>query len=178
MIKPDQVIDYIARHFHQAEPNTNATSLLQHIKGAAAYQALNRLVGLAVPFATRNHFKVEKLSKGYLRASIQLKGNRNHMGTLYAGAQFLLAEIPGGVLTISELGSNYVPILKELTMTYLKPAKSDVSVEFTLSPGEIDQIASAAAKHGKTEFTLHGKLLDNKGQCVAQSKALYQVRKK
>ena len=55
---------------------------------------------MAIPFAGRAGFVVEVIGEGYLRARIPLKGNRNHMGSMYAGALFTLAEIPGGVMTI------------------------------------------------------------------------------
>ncbi len=89
---------------------------------------------MAIPFAPRNHFSVEELRPGYVKARVRLKGNKNHFGNLYAGAYFLVAEIPGGVLTLFDLGPAYTPILKEMTLEFLQPANSDVTVEFELPP--------------------------------------------
>lgn len=143
----------------------------------SALLAINKILGLAIPFATRNHFEVIELGNGYLKAKMPIKGNRNHIGTMYAGALFTVAELPGGILSIFNFDSNYYPILKELKMTYLKVAKSDVTVEFLLSEDEIARIEKESSATGKSPFTLRGKLIDADGVVVAESEAHYQVRK-
>lgn len=172
----DTLSDQLVRLLRQTDAANN--NLAIRLTRAGTYRLINQVVGLAIPFARRNHFKVDQLGSGYLRASISLKGNRNHIGTLYAGAQFLLAEIPGGVLTITEFGSDYYPVLKELTMTYLKPAKSDISVEFSLPAEQIAALREQAKNEGKAEFTMTGELKDKRGEIVARSLAHYQIRKK
>lgn len=142
-----------------------------------ALLAVNQLVGTAIPFASRNRFEVVEFRDGYLKGKIPLKSNKNHIGTMYAGALFTLAELPGGILSIFNFDSNYYPILKELKMTYLKVAKSDVTVEFSLSKSEISRIEKEASENGKSPFTLYGKLKDTEGNIVAESEAHYQVRK-
>ena len=52
-----------------------------------------------------------------------LKPNKNHIGTMYAGALFTLAEMPGGVLFLSSFDNKaFFPIVKELTMKFVKQA--------------------------------------------------------
>lgn len=142
-----------------------------------ALLSVNKLVGVAIPFAARNHFEVTELGNGYLKCRIPLKGNKNHIGTMYAGALFTLAELPGGILSIFNFDSSYYPILKELKMTYLKVAKTDVTVEFSLSKSEITRLEKEAQEKGKSPFILYGKLKDTEGNIVAESEAHYQVRK-
>ncbi|PAV26408.1 uncharacterized protein DUF4442 [Tamilnaduibacter salinus] len=139
---------------------------------------VNRMVGAAIPFAPRNRFSVEAVRSGYVRARIALKGNRNHFGSLYAGAAFLVAEIPGGVLTLFDMGPDYTPILKEMTMEYLAPADSDVTIELTMPASVRDSIQRKADETGRASFTLEGELKDESGQIVARSTAHYRVRKK
>ena len=129
-------------------------------------------------FAPRNNFSVEEVRPGYVRAKIRLKGNKNHFGSLYAGAYFLVAEIPGGVLTLFDLGPSYTPILKEMTLQFLQPANSDVTVEFTLDPETVAAILADADETGRAKFSLEGKLVDEEGNHVATSIAHYRVRKK
>ena len=138
---------------------------------------INKMIGIAIPFATRNHFEVVELGNGYLKGKIPLKGNKNHIGTMYAGALFTLAELPGGILSIFNFDSNYYPILKDLKMSYLKVAKTDVTVEFSLSETEIARIEKESSEKGKCPFVLHGQLKDASGAVVAESEAHYQVRK-
>jgi len=142
-----------------------------------ALKAINTLIGQAIPFASRNRFSVTQLGNGSVTANIPLKGNKNHIGTMYAGALFTVAELPGGILSIFNFSAEYYPILKELKMTYLKVAKTDVIVEFSLSSEEIKRIEQEASQKGKSDFTLHGELKDTQGNIVAKSEAHYQVRK-
>lgn len=174
----DRVTQVGAQFFNTLTDGDNGPFPIGQVKRTSAYWMLNRLVGAAVPFAMRNGFRVEALERGYVRASIPLKGNRNHLGTLYAGAMFLLAEIPGGVLTIFDLGSEYVPVLKELTMRYEKLAKTDLSVEFRLSEEERERIIRAVDSEGKARFSLEGELKDKHGEVVARSTAHYQMRRR
>ena len=174
----DRVTQVGAHFFNTLTDTDDGPFPIAQVKRTGAYWMLNRLVGAAVPFAMRNGFRVEALEKGYVRASIPLKGNRNHLGTLYAGAMFVLAEIPGGVMTLFDLGSDYIPILKELTMRYEKLAKTDLSVEFRLSPEERERIISTVNSDGKADFSLEGELKDQKGEVVARSTAHYQVRRR
>jgi acyl-coenzyme A thioesterase PaaI-like protein len=148
------------------------------LKKTSGYAAVNRIIGLAIPFAPRNGFCVEELQPGYVRARIKLKGNKNHFGSLYAGAYFLVAEIPGGVLTLFDLGPAYTPILKEMTLQFLQPANSDVTVEFSLSSEQVAAILADADETGRAKFTLEGLLHDQEGNHVATSIAHYRVRKK
>lgn len=139
---------------------------------------VNRMVGSAIPFAPRNRFSVEAVSSGYVRARIALKGNRNHFGSLYAGASFLVAEIPGGVLTLFDMGPDYTPILKEMTMEFLEPANSDVTIELSMPASERNRVQKQADDTGRASFTLIGELKDESGAIVARSTAHYRVRKK
>ena len=156
----------------------NDTSLVSSLKRQAGFGLINRLVGRAIPMANRSNFQVVGVGPGYLKAKIPLRDNRNHIGTLYAGAMFLVAEVPGGVLALLEFGTEYVPILKEMTISYLKPAQSDVTVEFRLSQEELARLKSDADSRGKADFTQQGELRDQQGELVARATGLYQLRKK
>ena len=153
-------------------------SLIWRLQRSFIFTLMNKLIGMSIPFVRRNHFRVVELRTGYLKAEIPLRGNKNHVGTMYAGAMFLLAEVPGGVVSLFEFGSGYFPILKELSMRYLLPATSDLTIEVSLTQAELNAIKQAADEKGKSDFTLTLDLKDVKGQVVAQSVALYQLRVK
>ncbi len=174
----DRLSSATASFFQNLSSEDRGPAPVAQVKRTGAYWMLNRLVGVAVPFAVRNGFRVEAMEKGYIRASIPLKGNRNHLGTLYAGAMFVLAEIPGGVLTLFDLGTEYVPVLTELTMRYEKLARTDLTVEFRMTDEERDRITAEVEREGKSLFTLEGELRDKNGEVVARSIAHYQVRRK
>jgi len=153
-------------------------SLMQRWRRGFFYVALNRVIGFAIPFVTRNRFRVVEIRPGYLKATIPLRGNRNHISTMYAGAMFLLAEIPGGVMALFDFGSGYYPVLKELTMTYLQLAKTDLTVEFSLTPKQRETIRRQADQDGKCDFSLSANLIDTSGNVVAKSMGHYQLRRR
>src|SRR5262252_7609707 len=72
---------------------------------------------------------------------------------------------------------NISPIVKALNMDFLKPAKSDVTVEISMTTEQIAGIQAEAYSNGKAEFVLKGELKDSTGVVVAESHGVYQIRK-
>lgn len=174
----DSLIGATGQWVSSSDPKARITQPLAWLRKTSGYAAVNRIVGLSIPFAPRNGFSVEEVRPGFVRAKIRLKGNKNHFGSLYAGAYFLVAEIPGGVLTLFDLGPAYTPILKEMTLQFLQPANSDVFVEFSLDEATVEAIKAEADATGRAAFALEGTLYDQHGNHVATSIAQYRVRKK
>jgi len=174
----DNVIGATGQWVSGSDSDAGLGSPLKWLRKTSGYAAVNRIIGLSIPFAPRNGFRVVKLKPGYVKAHIPLKGNKNHFGSLYAGAYFLVAEIPGGVLTLFDLGPAYTPILKEMTLQFLQPANSDVVVEFSLDKQKVEAIKTEADESGRAAFELEGLMYDQEGNHVATSVAHYRVRKK
>ncbi len=170
------ILSFGKRFLHADRPKK--PSMIWKFQRGFIFYVMNRLIGLSIPFVRRNDFKLIELRKGYLKASIPIKGNKNHIGTMYAGAEFLLTEVPGGVISIFEFGLRYFPILKEVTIRYLLPATSDLTIEVFMTQTELDEIQKKADEHGKCDFTLNLDLKDVTGAVVAQSVAVYQLRVK
>lgn len=154
------------------------SSLLARSKQSLAIKLLTRFVGQSIPFASRNGFEVLDCRPGYIKVGIPLKPNKNHFNSMYAGALYTVAEIPGGILCLLNFESNYYPTLAEMRMRYLKPANSDVTIEFSLSKEELSRIQAEAKAQGKSKFQLEGEVKDSDGNVVALSTAHYQVRHK
>ncbi len=146
------------------------------LKKNAALAMITKLVGMSIPFATRNHFKVVDFRPGYVKASIPFKPNKNHFNAMYAGALFTVAELPGGILQIFSFEEDFFPILEKMEIEFLKKAKTDVTVEFSLSKEEIARIGEEVHRDGKSRFTLQGEIKDKKNEVVAKTLAFYQVR--
>ncbi|MGQ7274903.1 PaaI family thioesterase [Marinobacter sp. V034] len=174
----DRMIDLTGNWLAELGPDNGLSEPVIWLKRRGGYAFVNRLVGSAIPFAPRNRFAVEEVRTGYVRARIAIKGNKNHFGSLYAGAYFVVAEIPGGVLTLFDLGPAYVPILKEMTLAFLKPSDTDVIVEMSLTDAELTRIREESDATGRAAFTLTGELRDETGEIVARSTAHYRVKKK
>lgn len=132
-----------------------------------------------IPFVRRSGVRVETLERGRVVCRMPIKGNVNHIGTMYAGALFTLAEFPGGPLLLATYGmSRYIPIVTSLDMDFVKVAKTDVSVELRMSPEEIERVQTETDRDGKSTFELRGELKDKHGTVVARSHAVYQMRPK
>lgn len=130
-----------------------------------------------IEFVRRTGVRVLELAPGSVKMCMPLAGNENHIGTIYAGALFTLAELPGGALFLSSFDVNrFYPIVKEMTIRYHKAARTDVFVTQTLSPEEIKRITEEAEKKGKSDFKLFCQVADAKGTVVADSTGLYQIR--
>ena len=128
-------------------------------------------------FVERMGLRVIELEPRSVKLSVPLKGNENHIGTMYAGALFTIAEIPGGALFLTTFDvSRFYPVIKEMTIRFIKPAKTDVTIEMVMSVSEAKRIVSEAEKNGKAEYVLEGEIKDTNEEVVAVSQGIYQVR--
>ena len=78
-----------------------------------------------ITFVRNAGLRVVELRQGYVKCLMPFRNNGNHIGSMYAGALFTVAEIPGGALFLSSFEtSKYFPIVKSMNIDFLKPAKS------------------------------------------------------
>lgn len=137
-------------------------------------KSLSRYV---IPFVRRTGVRVLALESGRVVCRMPLKGNVNHIGTMYAGALFTLAEFPGGPLLLSTFGvRRYIPIVTSLDLEFVKAAKTDVTIELTMAADEAERIEAETIAEGEAEFVLNGDLKNTEGEVVARSKARYVMR--
>lgn len=143
-----------------------------------ATELSRQLIEEKIAFVQRMGLKAEILEPGYVRLLAPLLGNQNHVGSMYAGALFTLAEMPGGALFVTSFDSQrFYPIVKELNLRFLRPATCDIHVEARLTPAQIEQLQAQALAEGKADFALELQLTDMAGAVVAISDGLYQLRK-
>lgn len=130
-----------------------------------------------IAFVRRSGLQAEVLEPGFVRLCMPLEGNQNHIGSMYAGALFTLAEIPGGALFLTSFDvQRFYPIVKEMNLRFRRPANGDIRVEARLSAQEIDDLQARAAREGKAEYLLELQLTGVDGEVVAESRGLYQLR--
>ncbi|GIZ12803.1 YiiD C-terminal domain-containing protein [Pseudomonas sp. NCCP-436] len=130
-----------------------------------------------IAFVRRSGLKAEVLEPGFVRLCMPLEGNRNHIGSMYAGALFTLAEIPGGALFLTSFDVQcFYPIVKEMNLRFRRPANGDICVEARLSTDEITRLEELASRIGKAEYLLELQLTDDSGEVVAESRGYYQLR--
>lgn len=131
-----------------------------------------------IAFVKRSQLKAEVLEPGFVRLCMPLAGNQNHIGSMYAGALFTLAEIPGGALFLTSFDTErFYPIIKEMNLRFRRPATGDIHVEARLAAEEIERLQGEASEVGKAEYVLELTLVDGGGEVVAESRGVYQLRR-
>jgi thioesterase domain-containing protein len=129
------------------------------------------------PFVERMGVRLDAIEPGYCRMTAPIDGNGNHIGTMYAGALFTLAELPGGAIYLSSFDAGrYYPVVKGMDIRFLKPATTDISVEVRITPQEVERIQAVAAEMGKADYSWDCELVDADGVVVARSTNDYQLR--
>ena len=140
-------------------------------------ELVRQLTEEQIAFVKRSGLKADVLEPGHVRLRMPLEGNQNHIGTLYAGALFTLAEMPGGALFLTSFDSRrFYPVVKEMNLRFRRPAKGDITVDARLGAEEIARIQREAETNGKADYWLELQLLDTDGEVVAESRGLYQMR--
>ena len=62
---------------------------------------MNGAMEFTIPPAHKMGIKAVEARRGYAAASVPLEGNGNHFGVMYAGVQFTVAEILGGIIALA-----------------------------------------------------------------------------
>ncbi|MCG8392779.1 MAG: DUF4442 domain-containing protein [Pseudomonadales bacterium] len=130
------------------------------------------------PFVERCGVQTLDVDRGYCKMLMPFAPNVNHVGIMYAGALYTLAELPGGTIYLTSFDTGkFYPIVKDMHIRFRRPATTDVTVEVTLSDEEIARIESTTEEVGKCDFEWDVELKDTKGEVVAIAHNVYQLRK-
>ena len=139
---------------------------------------LGEMVETRFDFLRNMGLKTLVLEPNRVKLHLPKQGNENHLGTVWAGALFTLAEVPGGVLAYATFdGAKVYPVVKEMNIKFVRPATTDISVEISMERSESDRLAREAQERGKAAFTLYGELMDARGKVVAETRGDYQLRR-
>lgn len=138
---------------------------------------INAGMGTTIPIAERMGVKVEEARRGFAAASVPVEGNGNHFGVIYAGVQFTVAEILGGIIALSTFdASKYFPLVKNVDISFVAMASSALRAEASMDEETIARVEAEAAANGKSDYTLEAVVTDAAGVVVATTRGLYQLR--
>ncbi|NPU85963.1 MAG: DUF4442 domain-containing protein [Syntrophaceae bacterium] len=122
--------------------------------------------------------KIEQFDPGAVKVRLPKEPNINHVGMVYAGSLFSLADYTGGVLFSSCFDlKKYIPILKEASIVYRRPAMSDMTIEATFTESEIEELKKMADSVGKADFVKEFELKDENGTVCCMARGSFQIRK-
>jgi acyl-coenzyme A thioesterase PaaI-like protein len=138
---------------------------------------VTEVLGGLVPRMREMGFEVTALAPGLAVAEVGMEGNANHLGTMYAGTLFGVAELLGGVICHPSFDlERFYPTVKSLTIDFRRPATTRVRAEARLTEAAIEDIRTLAEATGKAEFELDAVVTDASGEVVATTRGTYQLR--
>jgi thioesterase domain-containing protein len=138
---------------------------------------VNELTTGSIPLAKFVGAEVVELERGYVKMQLPFEQNVNHIGIMYAGSLFTIGELPGGALFFSAFDvTKCYPIVTEMSIKFLKPAKTAVTVESRISEEEIARVTKEVEENGKSIYILEQEIKDESGEICAITTARYQAR--
>jgi acyl-coenzyme A thioesterase PaaI-like protein len=139
---------------------------------------VNDVMRMSIPLVESTRIEIVALEPGYAKTMAPFEGNGNHLGTMYAGVLFTVAEVIGGVMAAVTFDmSRYLPVVKSMEIDFKRPARVDVFAEARLEQDVIDGAIAAADEHGKAPYELRATVSTADGEVVATTVAQYQIRK-
>lgn len=144
------------------------------MKSQEELTALGHMCTSSIEVVKRTGIELVSISYGSAAFKMPLKGNENHVNMMYAGSLFVLAELPGGAIFLSAFDtSKFYPVVGEVKIRYLKPAKTDITVEVSVTEDELARMQNELDATGKCKFVLKQELKDTSGQVVAETIGTY-----
>jgi thioesterase domain-containing protein len=136
----------------------------------------------SVPILEAMGIRLVEVRSGRAVAELPPEPNVNHFGVTYAGSLFSVAEMLGGVLSLATFDfegelAGCVPLVKESTIRFRRPALGVVRATAELSEDEIARVRTDSLATGKGELVLEATLTDAQGEVVATTVGTYQVRR-
>lgn len=132
----------------------------------------------AIKIIEKMGMRILEFQKHSVKIVLPKEPNMNHIGTVYAGSLFSLADYAGGVLFYASFdGRKYYPLLKEVTIAFKKPATTDITVEASMTSEHAEKIKSIADETGKADWVLDLELKDEKGDVCCIVHGIFQMRK-
>jgi acyl-coenzyme A thioesterase PaaI-like protein len=140
-------------------------------------KVLEQMIEGGIPFVERTGLRVEFMKRGHVKLVMPFEPNINHVGMMYAGALFTLAEVPGGAMFLTTFDpKRFYPIVKNVEIRFRRPAMTDISVEVKLDEETIADIERRAEADGKADYAWTSDLVDSSGEVVAIATNTYQMR--
>jgi thioesterase domain-containing protein len=140
-------------------------------------EAATAVVHQTVPILGAMGIQVIESVPGRAEALLPLEPNTNHVGMAYAGSLFSVAEVLGGLLAFSSfLLEGYAPLVKSMSIDFLRPALTAVRASVEMSADEIERIRAEAQVSGRSNYELTAILIDENGVTVATTVGQYQLR--
>lgn len=125
--------------------------------------------------------RVLQISPDFRSAKVKLKKNAltsNYVGTLFGGSLFAMTDPFFMIMTMKNLGSNYIVWDKRGAIEFVSPGRKTVFGEFQITEEELAEIRVNVAQMGKYLKWFEVELRDSDGAIVAIVKKEIYFREK
>ena len=102
----------------------------------------------------------------------------NHVGIVYAGSYFVFAEASGATLIKCTYGGEYVTIIKSVEVDYVKPSKSDIIIDISMTEQEAAEKIAYIVEHGKGQYPMDIPIRSADGELCANVHIVFYLFKK
>ena len=125
-----------------------------------------------IPYVNGAGIIAEVLEERHVRLRLPMTPlHLNHVGTAYAGSEFILAEIASGnIFKCTYDPAEFIVVAKNIEIRYKKPAKTDLICEISLSEEEAEEKIAYAREKGRGNWYLEAEITDAEGDVVAEVK--------
>ncbi len=121
--------------------------------------------------------RIVEMRDRHVKVLLPLEPNINHIGTMYAGSLFTAGEFIGGPLFLASFDyTRFYPIVKSISIQFLRPAATDMTVEATLRQDEVDAIVRLADAQGKADWEMNLEIKDQEGLVCCLLQGVWQMR--
>lgn len=139
----------------------------------------NIILWYKIPFNAPHSIKITEIGDASVRLLLPFKRkNRNHVNSMHACALATACEYVTGLQLGRFLNDKeFRLILSEIKMIYVKQARTDVTVVFTLPDTQVTDIKNTLDNESSAIRTLEAELLNTAGEIVCRGMVTWQIKK-
>ena len=149
---------------------TKTLDKLNFLPESLRMKAISFAIGNTVKFVGTSGIQFEKITPNELKVSLENKNKvRNHIGQIHAAATTLLAETATGILVGVNIPDNKIPLMKTLTVDFIRRSKGKQTAVSSLTNEQITLIQNT----DKGETLVPVKVTDETGEEVVKASMLW-----
>ena len=103
----------------------------------------------------------------------------NHVGIVYAGSFFVFAEATGATLIKCTYAGKFTPIIKSVSIDYVRPATEDICIDLTMSEEDAESRIAYIEEPGRPQYPIDIPIKTASGfLCANVHIVFYLIKKK
>ncbi|MDC0534694.1 DUF4442 domain-containing protein [Francisellaceae bacterium] len=155
-------------------------NLIRKVQSKIPVKLMRHIINWYKPFRGAG-IKLAYVSDDYqnVTAKMALKwNNRNYFGTQYGGSLFSMTDSFYAIMLSNNLGREYIVWDVEASIKFIKPGRTEVKADFSLSQDELDHVIKMTESGEKFIFEKSVQIFDKENDIVAEVFKKIYIRKK